>query len=37
MQSQKVGMNQDNNIDAKVVSDFGKEWQAFNHKDTDNT
>ncbi len=29
-------MNKDNNIDEKVVSDFGKEWQAFNHKDIDN-
>ena len=23
------------NIDNKVVSDFGKEWKAFNHKDID--
>jgi len=25
----------DKNIDNKVVRDFGKEWQAFNHKDID--
>ncbi len=28
-------MNKKNNIDYKVVSDFGKEWQAFNHQDID--
>ena len=28
-------MNKDNNIDEKVVSDFGKEWQAFNHQNID--
>ena len=25
-------MNQKNNIDKKVVTDFGKEWQVFNHQ-----
>ena len=28
-------MKQKNNIDNKVVSDFGKEWKAFNHQDMD--
>jgi len=28
-------MNKKSNIDHKVVSDFGKEWQAFNHQDID--
>ena len=28
-------MDKKNNIDDKVVSDFGKEWQAFNHQDLD--
>tara|TARA_B110000003_G_C16651784_1_gene534512 strand:- start:2480 stop:3313 length:834 start_codon:yes stop_codon:yes gene_type:complete len=28
-------MNEKNNIDEKVVSDFGKEWELFNHKDID--
>jgi len=30
-------MKQKNNIDHKVVSDFGKEWKAFNHQDMDNS
>ena len=25
-----------NNIDNKVVDDFGKEWKAFNHQDLEN-
>ncbi len=28
-------MNKKNNIDEKVVRDFGREWQAFNHHDLD--
>jgi len=28
-------MDQKNNIDEKVVSDFGKEWKAFNHQHLD--
>ena len=28
-------MDQKNNIDKKVVSDFGKEWKAFNHQHID--
>ena len=28
-------MDNKNNIDNKVVDDFGKEWQAFNHQDID--
>jgi SAM-dependent methyltransferase len=28
-------MNKKNNIDEKVVSDFGKEWKAFNHQEID--
>ena len=30
-------MNQKNNIDKKVVNDFGKEWKAFNHQDIDSS
>ena len=30
-------MKKDNNIDHKVVSDFGKEWKAFNHKGIDDS
>ena len=29
-------MNKKNNIDQKVVNDFGREWKAFNHNDIDN-
>lgn len=28
-------MNKKNNIDQKVVNDFGKEWKAFNHQHID--
>ena len=28
-------MNKKNNIDKKVVSDFGKEWKVFNHQQID--
>jgi SAM-dependent methyltransferase len=28
-------MDKKNNIDDQVVSDFGREWQAFNHQDLD--
>ena len=30
-------MKENNNIDHKVVSDFGKEWKAFNHKGMDDS
>ena len=30
-------MNQKNNIDKKVVNDFGREWKAFNHQDIDSS
>ena len=29
-------MGNKNNIDHKVVDDFGKEWKAFNHQDLEN-